>query len=175
MKAMFSRSEFDLLFEAAYEELRRLAARVRAQEAGQTLNPTALVNEAYLRLLPSLPPCPESPLHFRRIVVRAMRRVLVDAARRRKAAKRGGDPVLVTFDEAGLRESASVEEVIALDEMLRELETLNPRQARLVELRCFGGLTLREIADELEISESAVDREWRGAKAWLSLRLRQRS
>lgn len=173
---MFSRSEFDLLFEAAYEELRRLAARVRAQEAGRTLNPTALVNEVYLRLRQSLPSCPESPLHFKRIVAKAMRHVLVDAARRRKAVKRGGDPAWVTFDEAaGLGKSASVEEVIALDEMLLQLETLNPRQARLVELRCFGGLTLREIADELEISEATVDRELRGAKAWISLRLRHGS
>lgn len=175
MTARLSRSEFDMQFEAAYGELRRLAARVRAQEAGQTLNATALVNEAYLRLLPALPAPPESPLHFKRIVVRAMRQVLVDAARRRKAAKRGGDPAFVTLDESRQGVSATVEEVIALDEALRELEALDPRQAEVVEQRFFGGLSLREIADLLGVSESTVDREWRGARAWLSLQIRRRS
>jgi RNA polymerase sigma factor (TIGR02999 family) len=164
----------DRLFSAAYEELRRLAARVRRDETGQTLSPTALVNEAYVKLAGSLRLQPESMLHFKRIAARAMRQVLVEAARRRKALKRGGDRNIVTFDEAHAAETARPDQVLALDAALEELAESSPRQAMLVECRFFGGLDVRDTAELLEISESTVDRDWRSAKAWLSLQIRRR-
>ncbi len=165
--------DVDKLFSAAYEELRRLAARVRRNEVGQTLNPTALVNEAYLKLAGSLRVQPESALHFKRIVARAMRQVLVEASRLRRSLKRGGDQDIVTFDEARQGQSARPDEVIALDAALDELAKSSPRQALLVECRFFGGFDTRETADLLQVSESTVDRDWRAAKAWLSLQIRR--
>jgi len=161
------------LFSAAYEELRRMAARVRRNEAAQTLNPTALVNEAYLKLAASLRVQPQSALHFKRIVARAMRQVLVEAARRRKALKRGGEHDIVTFDEDQHAQSARPDQVIALDAALKDLARTSPRQAMLVECRFFGGLDASETAQLLEVSESTVDRDWRAAKAWLSLQIRR--
>lgn len=166
--------DVDRLFSAAYEELRRLAARMRRDETGQTLNPTALVNEAYVKLAGSLRLQPESLLHFKRIAARAMRQVLVEAARRRKSLKRGGDRDIVTFDEASAVEPARPDQVLALDAALEQLAKTSPRQAMLVECRFFGGLDARETAELLEISESTVDRDWRSAKAWLSLQIRRR-
>jgi len=167
------RQDVNKLFSAAYEELRRLAAQVRRCEAGQTLNPTALVNEAYVKLAGSLRIQPESGLHFKRIAARAMRQVLVEASRRRKALKRGGDHDIVTFDEEREAQPARPDEVIALDAALDELTKNSPRQAMLVECRFFGGFDARETAELLEVSESTVDREWRAAKAWLSLQIKR--
>jgi RNA polymerase sigma factor (TIGR02999 family) len=169
-----SSEEVDKLFSAAYEELRRLAARVRRGDPGQTLNPTALVNEAYVKLAASLRVRPESRLHFKRIAARAMRQVLVEASRRRKALKRGGELDIVTFDEQQAVAAARPDEVIALDEALEELAKTSPRQALLVECRFFGGFDARATAELLEVSESTVDRDWRAAKAWLSLQIRRR-
>lgn len=165
--------DVDKLFSAAYEELRRLAARLRRSEVAQTLNPTALVNEAYVKLAASLRVQPQSALHFKRIVARAMRQILVDASRRRKALKRGGERDIVTFDEARQAQSARPDQVIALDAALQDLARTSPRQAMLVECRFFGGFDAREIALLLEVSESTVDRDWRAAKAWLSLQIRR--
>ena len=172
MERRVDRPELDRLFSSTYEELRRLAASVRRDEQGDTLNPTALVNEAYLKLARSLHVEPESRLHFKRIAARAMRQVLVEAARRRAARKRGGDAVLVTLD--GSRDHA-VEcsgELLALDSALEDLAALEPRQALMVECRFFGGLDLTETADVLGVSESTVVRDWRAARAWLSRELR---
>lgn len=175
LQKQIPREDLDRLYSAAYEELRRLAARVRGFEVGQTLSTTALVNEAYVKLAKTLRIEPESVLHFKRIVARAMRQVLVEASRRRKAAKRGGEHDIVTFDELHHRQSARPDEVLALDAALDELAKTNPRQAQLVECRFFGGFDLRETATLLEVSESTVDREWRAVKAWLSLQIRRRS
>jgi len=168
-----SREDVDKLFSLAYEELRRLATHVRRNDGGQTLNPTALVNEAYVKLAASLRMQPESRLHFKRIAARAMRQVLVEASRRRTALKRGGGEFFVTFDEGLQGQAARPDEVIALDAALDELAKLNPRQALLVECRFFGGFDARETAGLLEVSESTVDRDWRAARAWLSLQVRR--
>ncbi len=175
MQEAISRTEFDRLFSAAYGDLRRLAARVRQREVGQTLNATALVNEVYLKLLPSLRLKAQSSLHFKRIVVRAMRQVLVEAARRRQALKRGGDVHFVTLNEENHPTAVTAAEMIALDEALTALEKLEPRQAELVEHRFFGDLSLAEIAQVLGVSESTVDRDWRAARAWLSREIRRKT
>ena len=173
MQDQLSRADVDKLFSLAYEELRRLAAHVRRNDPGQTLNPTALVNEAYVKLAASLRVQPDSRLHFRRNAARAMRQVLVEASRRRTARKRGGDKAFVTFDEGRQGQAARPAEVIALNAALDDLAKTSPRQALLVECRFFGGLDARETAELLEVSESTVDRDWRAAKAWLSLEMRR--
>jgi len=173
MQDQLSRADVDKLFSLAYEELRRLAAYVRRNDPGQTLNPTALVNEAYVKLAASLRVQPESRLHFKRIAARAMRQVLVEASRRRTARKRGGGQEFVTFDEGRQGQVARPDEVIALDAALDDLARTSSRQALLVECRFFGGFDARETAELLEVSESTVDRDWRAAKAWLSLQMRR--
>jgi RNA polymerase sigma factor (TIGR02999 family) len=163
----------DSLFSATYEELRRLAATVRRSESGVTLSPTTLVNEAWLKLSRNPPSELTSKVHFKRIAARAMRQILVDAARRKGSARHGSDALLVTFDEAETQTPAAADELIALDEALRELARIQPRQAAMVEARFFGGLDVAETAQILEISEATVLRDWRAAKAWLSVELRQ--
>ena len=167
------RETLDRLFAAAYEELRRLAGRIRQSDPGQTLNPTALVNEAYLKLAQSLRIAPASRLHFKRIAARAMRQVLVEAARRRNAEKRGGGSAVVTFDEGVDIGTTRSEEMLALDAALRDLARLHPRQALMVEYRFFGGLDLSETAEALQVSEATIDRDWRAARAWLGHELRR--
>ncbi len=171
------RASLDQLFSLAYEELRRLAAAVRRGDPGATLSPTALVHEAWLKLAASPPFDAASPLHFRRIAGRAMRQVLVDAARRRNAAKRGADLAFVTFDEAlhADARAGSAEDVLALDAALEQLARVSPRQAAMVESRFFGGFDAKETAEMLEISEATVLRDWRAAKAWLARELRRAS
>lgn len=167
------RPELDRLFSATYEELRRLAAAVRRDDPGATLNPTALVNEAYLRLVGSLRLVPESRLHFKRIAARAMRQVLVEAARRRSALKRGGDVIMVTLDEAVDSAVECSDELVALDGALDQLAKMEPRQAKIVEYRFFGGMELTETAELLDVSESTIVRDWRAARAWLGRELRR--
>ena len=168
------RQELDDLFSLTYEELRRLASSVKRGDQGVTLNPTALVNEAWIKLAQSPGFNSESQLHFKRIAARAMRQVLVEAARRRLAGKRGGDDaVFVTFDEALAPTAEPGRQLLALDSALDELGEINPRQAQLVECRFFGGFDLVEIAALLEVSEATLLRDWRAAKAWLAQRLRQ--
>jgi RNA polymerase sigma factor (TIGR02999 family) len=167
------REALDHLFNVTYEELRRLAAQVRRDERNETLSPTALVNEAYVKLAGSLRITPDSRLHFMRIAARAMRQVLVEAARRRGARKRGGDYAFVTLEEGLNADSTSPDELLALDSALEDLGRLSPRQAQLVEYRYFAGLDPGEIAVLLQISESTVLRDWRAAKAWLAHRLRR--
>src|SRR5687768_8316274 len=169
------REPLDEMFSVAYEELRRLAARVRHDDASATLTPTALVNEAYLKLAESLRVVPESRLHFKRIVARAMRQVLVEAARRRRAYKRGGDQAVVTFDESLAASVSTSEEVLALDAALDMLARAEPRQAAMVECRFFGGFDITETAQLLQVSEATVHRDWRAARAWLVHELRRDS
>ena len=135
------RRALDQLFSVTYEELRRLASSVKRGDPGATLSPTTLVNEAWLKLVNSPQFSSTSRLHFKRIAARAMRQVLIEAARRRTARKRGGgDVMLVTFDDS-LQEAASLgKDLLALDAALDELERMNPRQALMVESRFFGGL-----------------------------------
>jgi RNA polymerase sigma factor (TIGR02999 family) len=169
------RRVLDDLFSVAYEELRRLALAVRRRERSLTLSPTVLVNEAWLKLARSPDVAFESPLHFKRIAARAMRQLLVDAARRRAATKRGGDEParLVTFDELVHRNAVSERELLALDAALDELAQAEPRQAEMIECRFFGGLDVAEAAASLGVSEATVLRDWRTAKAWLAQALRE--
>lgn len=167
-----ARPEVDQLFVTAYQELRRLAASVRGDAPGVTLSPTDLVNEAWLKLSASTNLRPTSRLHFKRIAARAMRQVLVEAARRRNAAKRGGGAAQVTFDEALQAAASTPDDVLALDVALEELAQLSPRQALMVESRFFGGLDVAEIAELLQVSEATVLRDWRAARAWLASKLR---
>lgn len=162
----------DELFSAAYEELRRLAAAVRRDDPAATLSPTALVNEAWLKLRQSPDVAHASRVHFKRIAARAMRQILIEAARRRRADKRGGGAALVTFDDSLHESVACADDLLALDEALRDLARVQPRQAMLVESRFFGGLDVAETAELLSISESTVLRDWRAAKAWLANELR---
>jgi len=166
------RRDLDYLFSLTYEELRRLAARVRRGDPSVTLNTTALVNEAWLKLAGSPRFASTSQLHFKRIAARAMRQLMVEAARRRTAGKRGGGAVVLALDVAGEAVSGA-EELLALDVALQELARLSPRQALMVEARFFGGLDLVETAALLNVSEATLLRDWRAAKAWLAHELRR--
>jgi RNA polymerase sigma factor (TIGR02999 family) len=167
-----TRPLLDHMFSATYEELRRLAATVSAGEGAVTLNPTALVNEAYVKLVRSLRLRPESALHFKRIAARAMRQVLVEAARRRQADKRGGGSVYVTLGEDVGDGITTSESMLALDAALDDLQRMEPRQAQMIEYRFFAGLDVAETAQVLGVSEATVQRDWRAARAWLGSRLR---
>jgi RNA polymerase sigma factor (TIGR02999 family) len=168
------RQALDHLFSVTYEELRRLAATLRRNDPNTTLNPTALVNEAWLKLSKSAEIAATSPLHFKRIAARAMRQVLVEAARRRGSSKRGGGAEMtVTFDEAVQRKPSGSDEILALNTALDALARMNPRHAVMVESRFFGGLDVPETAMLLNVSEATVLRDWRAAKAWLAHELRQ--
>jgi RNA polymerase sigma factor (TIGR02999 family) len=158
----------DALFTATYDELRRLAATVRRGDPSATLSPTALVNEAWLKLRESPGVAQTTPLHFKRIAARAMRQVLIEAARRRRADKRGGGAAVVTFDESLHDAPSGADELLALNDALDELANIEPRQAVLVESRFFAGLEMAEIATLLQVSESTVLRDWRAARAWLA-------
>jgi len=169
-----NRRALDHLFSVTYEELRRLASSVRRGDPSATLSPTALVNEAWLKLADSPQLASTSRLHFKRIAARAMRQLLVEAARRRNAGKRnGGVEVTVTFDESVQASPSGSRELLALNSALDELARMNPRQAVMVESRFFGGLDIPETASLLKISEATVQRDWRAARAWLAHELRQ--
>jgi RNA polymerase sigma factor (TIGR02999 family) len=167
------RQALDQLFSATYEELRRLASSVRRGDPSATLTPTALVNEAWLKLAGSPGLASVSRLHFKRIAARAMRQVLIEAARRRTAGKRGGGLAVVTFDEALDQPVTSAEDLLALDEALDDLARISPRQALMIESRFFGGLDVAETAELLGVSEATILRDWRATKAWLAQELRR--
>jgi len=158
---------FEQLLPIVYAELRQMARRQMAgQNPGHTLQPTALIHEAYLRLGDGTKTSWQNRAHFFGLVAAAMRHVLVDAARARGAAKRGGAQQRVPLDEALIPCGRSAE-LVALDDALKTLATLHPRQARVVELRYFAGLDVKESAAALDVSEETVTRDWRAAKSWL--------
>lgn len=161
----------DVLFAAAYEELRRLAATVRRGDPSATLNPTALVNEAWLKLARSPGVRFTSNLHFKRVAARAMRQVLVEAARRRRSDKRGSGMPALSLEAVAVAAPARAADLLALDAALDQLARLNPRQAALVEARFFAGLDVAESAEMLEVSPATALRDWRAARAWLSSEL----
>jgi RNA polymerase sigma factor (TIGR02999 family) len=163
------RQALDQLFSLAYEELRRLASSVKRGDPSNTLTPTALVNEAWLKLAKSPGVAATSQMHFKRIAARAMRQLLVEAARRRNAHKRGGDgeAIFVSFDDSLDGGTTPQENLLALDTALTELALLEPRQALIVESRFFGGLEVSEISSLIGVSEATILRDWRAAKAWL--------
>jgi RNA polymerase sigma factor (TIGR02999 family) len=167
------RADLDRLFSATYEELRRLASSVRRDDPGASLSPTTLVNEAWLKLARSPLMAHTSALHFKRIAARAMRQVLIEAARRRHASKRGGAEALVTFDDSLDASVSCATDLLALNDSLDALALLNPRQAAIVEGRFFGGFDVASIAQSLDISEATVLRDWRTARAWLAHDLQQ--
>lgn len=166
------RAALDDLFSLAYEELRRLAQSVKRGDPSATLSPTALVNEAWIKLAEAPSFATMSRIHFKRIAARAMRQVLIEAARRRNASKRGGGMAVVTFDDALHDVATRADEMLALDAALDELARINARQAMMVESRFFGGLDVSETAELFEVSEATVLRDWRAAKAWLALELK---
>ena len=162
----------DQLLPLVYAELRRIAARkLRAERVSHTLQPTALVHEAYLRLVDQRHVDWQDRAHFFGVAAQIMRRILVDHARRHTAAKRGEGVHVVSIDAA--RGIAATKEIplLALDDALERLETLDAELAKIVELRAFGGLTIEETAGVLDVSLSTVKREWRSAKAWLTREL----
>ncbi|MCI0490359.1 MAG: ECF-type sigma factor [Blastocatellia bacterium] len=166
------RDAFARLMPLVYDELRRLAARyLRRERAGHTLQPTALVNEAYLRLIDQTRVNWQNRAHFFSISAEIMRRILVDYARSHNAEKRGGNVEKLPIEEAiSLSDEMDVD-LIALDDALADLAKLDPLQSRVVELKFFGGLTLEETAEVLSLSRSTVEREWLTAKAWLYVQL----
>ncbi len=166
------RAATERLFEVAYQELRRLAAAVmRNERRDHTLQPTALVNEAYLRLVGDAPVEWQSRAHFYGIVASAMRRILVQHARRRSADKRGGGWRKVTLDERTNLAGRSELDVLELDRALTRFAEIDPRAAQVVELRVFGGLKEQEIAELLAVSERTVRGDWRVAAMWLAREL----
>jgi RNA polymerase sigma factor (TIGR02999 family) len=156
-----------VLMPLVYDELRRLAHHhLRAERSDHTLQSTALVHEAYLRLVKPGPSQLESRGHFFGLASQLMREILVDYARSRRAAKRDGGNRL-TLDEAAELSGPKGVDLLSLDEALHELAKMNPRQSRIVELKFFGGLSIAEISDVLEISAATVERDWAVARAWL--------
>jgi RNA polymerase sigma factor (TIGR02999 family) len=157
-----------------YDDLRlRAHQQLRRRRPGQTLDTTALVHEAYLKLVDQSQADYRDRCHFYAAASMAMRHVLVDRARRHAARKRGGAGLQVTLDSALLQVQAKAVEILALDEALRALAAVDERLARLVELRFFGGLTLEETAETLQISARTVQREWRMARAFLHRALQE--
>ena len=161
--------ELDNLLPFVYEELHRQAARyLRRERAGHTLQTTALIHEAYLKLIDQCDVEWESRTHFYAIAAQAMRRILVDYARAKRTGKRGGDDETISLDETVMisTEDKGVD-LIALDEALTRLAEIDPQQARVVELKYFGDMSLEETAEALHISRATVAREWNTAKVWL--------
>lgn len=162
----------DRLMAAIYDDLKRLAASQLKQERPEhTLHPTALVHEAYIRLVNQRTAEWNDRLHFFSIAARIIRRILIDHARERQALKRGGGRRAIAIEPDEVASPERDLDLVALDEALEELATLSERQARIVELRFFGGLTIPEIAEALSIGSRSVDREWQAARAWLFHRL----
>jgi RNA polymerase sigma-70 factor (ECF subfamily) len=163
------RQSLDSLLPLVYQELRRLAAGyLRRERAGYTLQPTALVNEAYLRLLKDRPDRWQNRAHFCAIAAHSMRQILIERARARGAQKRGGARARVTLDEALVAGGERSIDLVALDQALERLAEIDPEQARLVELRFFGGLTVEETAEAMNMSPATVKRHWTVARAWLA-------
>jgi RNA polymerase sigma factor (TIGR02999 family) len=160
------------LMPLVYEELRRLAASyMRRERPGQTLQATALVHDAYIRLMQDSKLSWQNRSHFFGIAARSMRQILVERARARRAAKRGGSRIRVTLDAGLLATEAPAIDLEALDEALTRLEALDAELAQVVEVRFFGGLSIDEAAEALDVSPATVKRRWTVAKAWLAREL----
>ena len=161
-------SALDRLMPLVYDELRRLAHRYMSRErAGHTLQTTALVNEAYLRLVNWREVRWQNRAHFFGVAAQMMRRILVDFARDRQYLKRGGGALRVTLAEAASLNEQRGADLVALDEALNRLAEVDRRKSRVVEMRFFGGLSVEEVAEVLKVSEETVARDWRLAKVWL--------
>lgn len=164
----------DKLVLVLYEELRRLAAYYLRQERGNhTLQATALVHEAYLRLVDQREVQWQNRKHFFDLAAQVMRRILLDYARKHAAEKRGGSVCHISLDDAAVLCEENATEMIVLDELLARLTSLDPQQGRVVELRFFGGLSVEETAELMEISPATVKRDWSMARAWFARELRK--
>ena len=162
------RAAFDKLMPLVYGELRRIARRyMRKERAEHTLQTTALVNEAYVRLVGGRHQAWQDRAHFYAVVAQVMRHALVDHARRRLYAKRGAGAQTISFDERRVMADERAAELVRLDEALGDLARMDERKSRVVELRYFGGLSIEETAEVLGLSQMTVRRDWRAAKAWL--------
>jgi RNA polymerase sigma-70 factor (ECF subfamily) len=160
---------FDALMPLVYDELRQMAHRYMSRERpGHTLQTTALVSEAYLRLVDQKRVHWQNRAHFFAVAAQAMRRILIDYARKQRYAKRGGGAPKISLEEAAVMSQERAADLVALDQALITLASLDPQQSRVVELRFFGGLTIEETAEVLRLSVDMVKREWATAKAWLS-------
>ena len=162
----------DELFPIVYDELRKMARfRMAREKPGQTLQTTALVHEAYLRLIGGEETSWTNRAHFFRAAAEAMRRILIERARAKKRLKRGGEGQRVSFDENLAAIEPPAEEILALDEALARLERQDPTMAQIVKLRYFAGLTVEETANALEVSPRSVNRLWTAARAWLAVEM----
>jgi RNA polymerase sigma factor (TIGR02999 family) len=162
------REALDRLMPLVYQELRRLARRqMRRERPVDTLQTTALVNEAYLRLVDYARVRARDRSHFLAIAAQAMRRILIERARRRRSDKRGGNPERLSLEDVADVSGERAAELVALDDALHALAAIDPRKSRLVELRYFGGLTIEEAAAVLGVSTPTVERDWHTAKLWL--------
>jgi RNA polymerase sigma factor (TIGR02999 family) len=169
------RTALDLLIPMVYTELRRLAANfLQRERSGHTLQPTALVHECYMRLLAQQPPEYQDRAHFYGIAAQVMRQILVDHARSHKAAKRGGGAENLPLDDVWCYSEERAAGLIQLDDALSSLERVDPRRARMVEMRYFGGLTAEESSEVLGVPAHQVYRELRLAQAWLQRELDRR-
>lgn len=169
-------SAIQRLLPLVYEELRALAGSFfRDERADHTLQPTALVHEAFVKLIGTPDVHWDDRKHFMTVAATAMRRILIDHARRRDAEKRGSGWGRVSLHPDLAQASRAEADIIALDDILTRLAELNEKHARIVELRFFGGLTLAEVADVLEISTATVERDWRLIRAWLAVELDERA
>jgi RNA polymerase sigma factor (TIGR02999 family) len=168
------RAALDQVMPLVYDELRRLAGQyLRRQRPGHTLQPTALVHEAYIRLVDQSHVQWQNRAHFFGMAAQVMRRILVDHARRHQAAKRGSGARTVALDDAVSFSKERQVDLVALDDALTGLATFDPQQCRIVELRFFGGLTIEETAEVLGLSPATVKREWNMAKTWLHKQVRR--
>jgi RNA polymerase sigma factor (TIGR02999 family) len=170
-----NREALDALMPLVYGELRRVARHYLSRErSDHTLQCTALVHEAYVRLAGGNPPDWKDRAHFFGVAARLMRQILVDHARARRAAKRGGDAPRVTLDEEAVEAAPSGVDVVALDEALNDLAAISPQQSQIVELRFFSGLTIEETSEVLGVSAATVKRNWTTARAWLFREMNRR-
>ena len=168
------REVFDRLLPLVYDELRGLArARLAHERAGHSLQATALVHEAYIRMLGADSPSWNDRGHFFRAAAEAMRRILIDHARKRGRIKRGGGRIQVTLGDVQVGTGLPLEDLMALDEAIQRLEEQDPRMAEIVRLRFFAGLSVEETGKALGISERTVKREWAVARAWLYEAMRE--
>ncbi|MFM9996367.1 MAG: sigma-70 family RNA polymerase sigma factor [Phycisphaerales bacterium] len=166
------RRDLDALLAAIYDDMRRLAvSHLRGERADHTLQPTALVHEAYLKLVDQRTTDWNDRLHFFSVASRVIRRILIDHARERLAEKRGGGGARLRVDDHDVAAPARGVDLLALDEALEELSELDEQQAKIVELRFFGGCSVEEVAELLKIGRRTVDRDWQAARTWLFCRL----
>ena len=166
------REALSMLLPLVYDELRRVArSQMRGERPGQTISSTGLVHEAWLRLSSARQLSPQNRAHFLAIAANAMRQILVERARARHAAKRGGHRHQVTLEEGSLASEAPGVDVLAVDSAIDKLAALDPEQARVVELRYFGGLSVEETAEAIGISPATVKRRWSSARAFLAAEL----